>query len=328
MKSCGADDTTKFEEAAGKKVRNALLDITNGTDDDEAKAVRGSNAGVTSSQVLLMDIDADGRDDPQACTSCVMEIYKNLRLSERRRRPNSSYMEQVQRDITAPMRSILVDWLVEVGVEYRLVPETLHLAVSYLDRYLSVRPVLRSKLQLVGITATLIASKYEEIYAPQLDEFCYITDHAYTKEELLICEKDMLHVLNFELTVPTVRTFIKRFLRAAQADHKTEFLAMYLGELSLMDYGMLHFLPSHVGAACVFLALLTLGKPTTSPTLLHHLGYTPSELQQCVRSLHRCFHAARKAPASAIRDKYAMHTYMCVSTIAPSHPTLPDNIFM
>eukprot|EP00873_Tetraselmis_striata_P010881 jgi/Tetstr1/431145/TSEL_020857.t1 len=315
-------DITKGE---GKKLRNALHDITNGTPSDSDKKTLWGGPG--SVPPAVMDIDADSHDDPQACTFCVERIYQNLRLSERRRRPSTCYMESVQRDISSSMRAILVDWMVEVASEYRLVPETLHLAVSYVDRYLSVTPVLRSKLQLVGITATLIASKYEEIYAPQLDEFCYITDHAYSKEELLLCEKEMLRVLNYELTVPTVRTFTKRFLRAAQADSKTEFLAMYLGEISLTDYGMLHFLPSHVAASAVFLALLTLGKPTMSPTLLYHLGYTAQELQVCVRSLHRQFVLLRKAPSSSIRDKFAMHTFKCVSTIAPSHPSLPDHIF-
>ena len=64
------------------------------------------------------------------------------------------------------MRSILIDWLVEVAEEYRLVPETLYLAVNYIDRFLAHVPVNRSKLQLVGVTCMLIASKYEEIHPP------------------------------------------------------------------------------------------------------------------------------------------------------------------
>ena len=73
---------------------------------------------------------------------------------------------QSQRDINATMRSILIDWLVEVAEEYRLVPDTLYLAVNYIDRFLAHVPVNRSKLQLVGVTCMLIASKYEEIHPP------------------------------------------------------------------------------------------------------------------------------------------------------------------
>lgn len=275
----------------------------------------------------VMDIDATSRDDPLACTSCVQEVYLNLRAAECRRRPSTCYMESVQRDLTPEMRAILVDWLVDVGLEYRIVPETLHLAVSYLDRYLSVTPVLRSKLQLVGITAMVLASKYEEIYPPSLDEFCYITDNTFTKEEILQCERDMLRVLNFELTVPTARVFLKRYLRAAQADSKTEYLASYFVELSMLDYRMLNYLPSCIASSAVFLALLTLGKPVMSPTMQYYMGYSAKELQHSVRSLHRLFALTRQAEASSIRDKYAAHAYKCVSTIAPSHPTLPDHFF-
>ena len=64
------------------------------------------------------------------------------------------------------MRSILVDWLVEVADEYSLTSETLFLTLNYLDRYLGLKLVKRNRLQLVGITCMLVASKYEDIYAP------------------------------------------------------------------------------------------------------------------------------------------------------------------
>lgn len=72
-------------------------------------------------------------------------------------KPKVGYMKK-QPDITNSMRAILVDWLVEVGEEYKLQNETLHLAVNYIDRFLSSMSVLRGKLQLVGTAAMLLAS--------------------------------------------------------------------------------------------------------------------------------------------------------------------------
>ena len=63
-----------------------------------------------------------------------------------------------QPDITYPMRSILVDWLVEVGEEYKLNQETIYLAVNYIDRFLSYMSVQRAKLQLVGTACMFIAA--------------------------------------------------------------------------------------------------------------------------------------------------------------------------
>lgn len=100
-------------------------------------------------------------------------------------------MEAVQQDVNAHMRGILVDWLVEVAQEYKLVSETLFLAVNYIDRFLSCEVAPRRKLQLVGITCMLIAAKYEEIYAPQIEDFCYITDNTYSREEVIAMEQQV-----------------------------------------------------------------------------------------------------------------------------------------
>lgn len=82
----------------------------------------------------------------------------------------------LQGDVNEKMRAILIDWLVEVHLKFKLVPETLYLTVNLIDRYLEKVEVMRDKLQLVGVTAMLIASKYEEIYAPEVQDFVYITD--------------------------------------------------------------------------------------------------------------------------------------------------------
>ena len=90
------------------------------------------------------------------------------------------------------MRSILIDWLVEVHLKFKLVPESLYLTINLIDRFLEREQVNRQKLQLVGVTAMLIACKYEEIYPPIIKDFVYITDNAYTKEEILEMERKML----------------------------------------------------------------------------------------------------------------------------------------
>jgi cyclin B len=73
-----------------------------------------------------------------------------------------------QPDINAKMRSILVDWLIEVHRKFELMPETFYLTLNIVDRFLSAKAVPRKELQLVGISAMLIASKYEEIWAPEV----------------------------------------------------------------------------------------------------------------------------------------------------------------
>ncbi|XP_062051163.1 cyclin-A1-like [Lepus europaeus] len=166
-----------------------------------------------------------------------------------------------QPDITEGMRTILVDWLVEVGEEYKLRAETLYLAVNFLDRFLSSMSVLRGKLQLVGTAAILLASKYEEIYPPEVDEFVYITDDTYTKRQLLRMEHLLLKVLAFDLTVPTTNQFLLQYMRHQGVCIRTENLAKYVAELSLLEADpFLKYLPSLIAAAAYCLANYTVNR--------------------------------------------------------------------
>ncbi|CAN6323315.1 unnamed protein product [Urochloa humidicola] len=265
--------------------------------------------------------------DPQLCAPYASDIYSYLRSMEAqpRRRPAQDYIAAVQVDVTPNMRSILVDWLVEVAEEYKLLSDTLYLTVSYIDRFLSDKALNRQRLQLLGVSAMLIASKYEEISPPNVEDFCYITDNTYTKQEVIKMESDILNILKFEMGSPTTKTFLRMFIRSAQEDNKKnpslslEFLGSYLAELSLLDYGLLRFLPSLVAASVVFLARLTLD-PHTHPwskKMQTLTGYKPSELKDCVIAIHELQLNRKCSSMMAIRDKYKQHRFKGVSALLP-----------
>jgi hypothetical protein len=94
-----------------------------------------------------------------------------------------------QAELKWKMRAILVDWLVDVHTKFRLLPETLYLAINLIDRFLSLRVVSCAKLQLVGVAAMFIASKYEEICHPTIANFIFLADGGYTEEEVLKAER-------------------------------------------------------------------------------------------------------------------------------------------
>ncbi|KAH7296597.1 hypothetical protein KP509_26G030100 [Ceratopteris richardii] len=276
-------------------------------------------------------LDIDNHKDPQMCSAYATEIYDHFRMAELKRRPAVDYMEAVQHDINANMRGILVDWLVEVAEEYKLVPDTLYLTISYIDRYLSGNLVSRQRLQLLGVACMLIASKYEEICAPHVEEFCYITDNTYNREEVLEMERSVLNHLHFELTGPTTKSFLRRFVRAAQAEQKSptfqlEFLGNYLAELTLLEYGFLRFLPSMIAGAAVFVARLTLNpaqKPWNS-TLQHYSGYKASELRECANAILELQKNTKNCTLPAIREKYRQHKFKCVAALVPPAAIAPE----
>jgi cyclin A len=162
--------------------------------------------------------------------------------------------------------------------------------------------------------------KYEEICAPQVEEFCYITDNTYCREEVLEMERRVLNELKFELTTPTTKSFLRRFIRAAQATYKAptlvlEFLGNFLAELTLLEYGFLPYLPSMIAASSVYLAKITLDSSVCpwDATLQHYTGYKPSELENCVKAIHELQLNTKSCTLPAIREKYRQHKVSLLS---------------
>jgi G2/mitotic-specific cyclin 3/4 len=158
------------------------------------------------------------------------------------------------------MRSDLIDWLVKVHGRLGLVPETLFLAVNYVDRFLSRKIVPTAKLPLVGATAILIASKYEETHGPSLQEIALIVDSSYTINEILRAERFMLKMLRFELGSPGPISFLRRINKADEYDLQTRTLAKYFLEVSAMDKCFVGSPPSYLAAAAYCLSRLMLKK--------------------------------------------------------------------
>ncbi|XP_029021671.1 cyclin-A2 [Betta splendens] len=243
------------------------------------------------------------------------EIHTYLRQMELKNRPKAGYMKK-QPDITNSMRAILVDWLVEVGEEYKLQNETLYLAVNYIDRFLSSMSVLRGKLQLVGTAAMLLASKFEEIYPPEVAEFVYITDDTYTKKQVLKMEHLVLKVLSFDLAAPTINQFLTQYVLNQSVNKQVENLAKYLGELSLVDSDpFLKYLPSQTAAAAYIVANNTVTGGSWPKSLVELSGYTLEGLMPCVEDLHRTYLSAAQHAQQSVREKYKGSKYHEVSNI-------------
>ncbi|XP_004498706.2 cyclin-A2-2 [Cicer arietinum] len=272
----------------------------------------------------IVDIDSELREkDPLIWSSYAPDIYNTIHVRECERRPLANYMEKLQQDINPKMRAILVDWLVEVSEEYKLVPDTLYLTVNLIDRVLSQRLITKQRLQLLGVACMLTSSKYEEITAPQIKEFCFITDYTYSKEEILKMEREVLNLLNFQLAVPTIKTFLRRFIQVAQTSYKVvyaelEFLANYLAELSLVEYSFLQFLPSKIAASAVLLARWTLhqSEHPWNPTLEHYTNYKASELKNTVLALLDLQLNTEGCCLNAVREKYKQQKFKSVANLS------------
>ncbi|KZV56201.1 hypothetical protein F511_13805 [Dorcoceras hygrometricum] len=321
-RSVGLDESLKFDVGCGKKEKRPMLNAK--------KRKVGARTNKSANKEFDSGIDVIGEcDDPQMCGAYVSDIYGYLHNMEMesKRRPLPDYIQKIQKDITANMRGVLIDWLVEVVEEYKLLSDTLYLTVSYIDRFLSSNALNRQRLQLLGVSSMLIASKYEEISPPHVEDFCYITDNTYTKEDVVKMESDVLKSLKFEMGNPTVKTFLRRFTRIAQngdegSSLQLEFLGYYLAELSLLDYACLKFLPSMVAASATFLSRFIL-QPNQHPWTLaleRHSGYKAVDLRECVCILHDLQSNRKLSSLVAVREKYRQHKSFNSTTdgLAPS----------
>ena len=186
-------------------------------------------------------------------------IYYNLLQEESNPsmislKQNKNFMVD-QKEINSKMRSILIDWLIDVHFKFGFTDETLFLTVSIIDRYISFSQITRANFQLLGITSLMIACKHEEIDLPKMDDFIYITDHAYVKNEMIKMEYDVLNKLNFSFLYPSPIKFFEYLSLHFNFDKKMHMMGKYLMESFLLDIKNFKYKPSIIACACAYIVM-------------------------------------------------------------------------
>lgn len=188
----------------------------------------------------------------------LMNYAELLHKNELALHPDPNYMSG-QSMITESMRAILVDWLVDVSMHFEVMDETLHYAISYIDRVLSVLDIPKNKLQLVGVTCMKIADvfneKSKEYYRQEnAAEYAYITADEYTAEQVIEMEKQILTLLDFNCFSVTVPHFLNLYTRVVNIEKKVKIVADYLADLMLLSTQVLQYSSSLVASAILLLA--------------------------------------------------------------------------
>ncbi|BEI89761.1 uncharacterized protein CcaverHIS019_0211230 [Cutaneotrichosporon cavernicola] len=242
------------------------------------------------------------------------EIFKHMEIMEGLVMPNPNYMAfQTETDWT--MRTTLIDWLLQVHMRYHMLPETLWIAVNIIDRFLSVRVVSLSKLQLVGVTAMFIAAKYEEILAPSVDEFVFMTENGYTKDDILKGERIVLQTLDFNVSqYCSPYSWVRRISKADDYDIQTRTLSKFLMEVTLLDHRFLRCKPSMIAAIGMYLSRKMLGG-TWDDAFVFYSNFTerqliPGAVLLCERLVEEGFDKVY------VYKKYANKKFLRASTFA------------
>jgi len=269
----------------------------------------------------VLDIDAlEDQNNPQLCVEYAPSIYTYLRQVEDGLSIRKDFLSGCF--VNGKMRAVLIDWLIEVHSQFKLLQETLYMTIYIIDQFLQLQgfTIRRNKLQLVGVSAMFIASKIEEMYAPEINDFVYITDNAYTAADIRQMELRMLSSLGFNFSRPLPLHFLRRNSKAGDVDVLQHTVAKYLIEISLLEYDMAHIPPSLMAAGALFLSLRLLEPNTTlattwTPTLAHYSSYSTKEILPVVCKLAQVLTRRDDTKLQAVHTKYENKKFMKVANM-------------
>ncbi|KAF5098890.1 hypothetical protein D0Z00_001876 [Geotrichum galactomycetum] len=260
------------------------------------------------------DLDTEDLDDPLMVAEYTDDIFDYLYELEPKYMPNPNYMDD-QHELEWQQRGVLLDWLVEVHAKLHLLPETLFLATNLIDRFMTLRVVNLDKIQLVGVTALLLAAKYEEVFPPALNHFAYLTGGNFDESDIIGAEKFMLQILEFELSYPNPLNFLRRISKADDYDVQSRSFGKYFLEIAMIDHHFISYPPSVQAAVSMYIARTILKRPEWNANLVHYSGdYSEKTVRKVAKHLVR--YLASPVEHEALFKKYASKRYFKASLIA------------
>ena len=245
------------KELSSNKNNITKYNKDNNTNSEENKPIKNLSPSIKNDEEKVKYFDTSKITNVQIPKDYLNIIYYNLLIEEKKGispMPDHTYMGR-QSEINEKMRSILVDWLIDVHFKFGFTDETLFMTVSIIDRYLSVEQITRTNFQLLGITALMIACKHEEIDLPKIDDFIYITDNAYKKNEVIKMEFDVLSKLNFAFLYPSPIKFFEYLSFNFNFEKKQHMMGKYLMESFLLDVKNTKYKPSIISCACAYIVM-------------------------------------------------------------------------
>lgn len=159
------------------------------------------------------------------------------------------------------------------------------MTVNLIDRYLEKVDLKSSQLQLLGITALFVASKYEEAYSvPHMKDLVFVCDNAYVKEEIFQMESSILITLDFNILSVSTFKFLDYFVRNEELGEKNYFLARYLIEIALLEYKLIGCSASLIAAATIYLVNKIRKRSIAwKSSMVDVSGYEEQEIRPCAK---------------------------------------------
>ncbi|XP_066050764.1 G1/S-specific cyclin-E1 isoform X1 [Chamaea fasciata] len=233
------------------------------------------------------------------------DVWKNMINKEETYMRDKFYMQR-HPQLQPKMRAVLLDWLMEVCEAYKLHRETFYLAQDFFDRFMATQQdVVKTLLQLIGVTSLFIAAKLEEVYPPKLHQFAYVTDGACTEDEIISMELIIMKALNWNLNPLTVVSWLNIYLQVAYLNDLYEvMLPQYpqqifvqiteLLDLCVLDIGCLGYTYGILAASALY-------HFSSSELMQKVSGYEFCEIEDCVKWMVPFAMALREVGSSKLK---------------------------
>lgn len=242
--------------------------------------------------------------NPQEVVEFQDSIMDYIRLKDSQSMVDPFYMNS-QLDINPKMRSILVDWLVDVHIKFKLLPQTIFMTVNLIDRFLALFQTTRQQLQLVGITCLMITCKFEEIYPPLLKDYVAVCDNAYSKDQILEMEGVIIQTLNFDVSRISCYAFLEQLQLRAKLEPRAFIFARYILENSLFDLNSLRHSNLILVAGSIFLVNKIFKRGNWKLTFEATTGVPEAAAKACAKDLFATMQKMESVNLTALKRKFS-----------------------
>lgn len=246
------------------------------------------------------------RANPQNVEIYRERIVEYLLQKDQQKRVAHDYLESVE-SLNEKRRGVLVDWLVNVAVKFKVLDETVFSAVWIMDRFFARDcRVQKDQLQLVCITCLMISAKMEEVYPPSMADYVEICDKAYSPIDLLDMEAHILSVLQFDITVTTSLHLFRFFCRDLNISKKSFFFGEYLLHSLLLDVKSLRFTQNELASAAIFLVnKMFKEKIVWAPHLSEATCVGEKRVKTVAKEAYKIFKKVNAKDWAAVKEKFS-----------------------
>ena len=248
------------------------------------------------------------------------EIIISLKKDEKINIPcysNNIFKYQNNYEINEKHRNVVVEWLSYVVYYFSQSNETLFMSINIMDRYISQKKISLNIYQLVAISSYLIASKYEDINSPSINDLIYISKNIYSSNDIINMEKDILNTLNFDIFSVSSYQFFSFFYLISDINNKILFcLGHLILELCLLNIDIMSYNQSLLAIGALLIAKKSLEIKRELPNVKSFYDYNENEIKEIQKKvvlfLNKIVYSNKN---SLILQKFEKKKYLSVSYI-------------